>query len=47
MLPVTESAAQTAPLASTIRTGFLQNLAGRPNLIAGRAPNAFEGLATQ
>ena len=34
-------------MASTIRTGFLQNLAGRPNLIAGRAPNAFEGLATQ
>jgi hypothetical protein len=25
------------------QTGFLQNLAGRPNLLPGRSPNAFEG----
>jgi hypothetical protein len=29
------------------QTGFLQNLAGRPNLLPGRSPNAFEGVATQ
>ena len=29
------------------QTGFLQNFAGRPNLVPGCAPNAFEGLATQ
>ena len=29
------------------QAGFLQNTPGRPNLVAGRAPNALQGIPTQ